>query len=80
MWAALFNAGASALGGGQSGGSSEPMYSVNPKSEASSGPNIFGGGATMFGGINTGTQGVDLTTIAAIAAVAVVALLVLRKK
>jgi hypothetical protein len=37
------------------------------------------GGGINVGGLNTGTQGLDLTTIAVIGAVVIVALLVWRK-
>lgn len=63
--------GLGALGGGAGG--------VSASSSASSGPNVFGGGGSMFGGINTGTQGIDLTTLAVIGAIAIVALLVIRR-
>jgi hypothetical protein len=36
-------------------------------------------GGAYYGGINTGTTGIDVTTLAIIAAVAVVALMVLRR-
>lgn len=68
----MIAAGLGALGGGTGWG-------VSASSSASSGPNVFGGGSTMFGGINTGTQGLDLTTIAVLGAVVVVALFVWRK-
>lgn len=54
-------------------------YGVTASSSASSGPNVFGGGSTMFGGINTGTQGVDITMLAVIGAVVVLTLYALRK-
>lgn len=36
-------------------------------------------GGSTFGGINTGKQGVDMTTLAIIGAIVVVALLVLKR-
>lgn len=83
MWAELLSAVAGkgkGQQGVQGGGGGEVGYSISPRAEASSGPNIFGGGSTMFGGINTGTQGLDLTTLALVGAAVVVALFLLRKK
>jgi hypothetical protein len=61
---------ASAVGGGGGGYSSASASTdVNQR-----------GGAINVGGINTGTQGVDLKIVALIAAGVVLALVLLRKK
>lgn len=61
---------------GAGGGGS--MYSINP-SASSFHPQSGMFGGSMFGGINTGTQGIDVTTLAIIGGVVLVALWMLKR-
>lgn len=83
MWDQLVNAAkeyaGSQSGQGQSGGAGVWGFSQSGSADSN---NRFGttGLGLNIGGINTGTQGLDLTTIAIIGAVVIVALMAMKKR
>lgn len=78
MWSQLVDAYAQRSAGQGGGGGGGMGWGFSQSGSADSGP-LSGDFGSSIGGINTGRQGLDLTTIAVIGGIVLVALFILKR-